>query len=76
MEKLRGCQEGELLEPFFLVDIWLILRLDRWEGARLDEAMRETLLEELFEQWLQRRVNQLLAGQPPEPLPLHLLERL
>ena len=76
VEKLRGCQEGELLEPFFLVDIWLILRLDRWEGARLDAAMRETLLEELFEQWLQRRVNQLLAGQPPEPLPLHLLERL
>ena len=76
VEKLRGCQEGELLEPFFLVDIWLILRLDRWEGARLDAAMRETLLEELFEQWLQRRVNQLLVGQPPEPLPLHLLERL
>ena len=76
VEKLRGCQEGELLEPFFLVDIWLILRLDRWEGARLDAAMRETLLEELFEQWLQRRVNQLLAGEPPEPLPLHLLQRL
>ena len=76
VEKLRGCQVGELLEPFFLVDIWLILRLDRWEGARLDAAMRETLLEELFEQWLQRRVNQLLAGQPLEPLPLHLLERL
>ena len=76
VEKLRGCQEGELLEPFFLVDIWLILRLDRWEGARLDAAMRETLMEELFEQWLQRRVNQLLAGQPPEALPLHLLQRL
>ncbi len=76
VEKLRGCQEGELLEPFFLVNIWLILRLDRWEGARLDAAMRRTLLEELFERWLDCRVNQLLAGQPPEPLPLHLLQRL
>ena len=28
--------------PFFLVNIWLILRLDRWEGARLDAAMRRT----------------------------------
>ena len=65
-----------MLEPFFLVDIWVILRLDHWKGARLDSAMRETLLDELFEQWLERRVNQLLAGQPPEPLPLHLLERL
>ena len=76
VEKLRGCQEGDLLEPFFLVDIWLILRLDQWEGARLDEAMRETMLEELFEQWLDRRVNQVLAGQTPEPLPLHLLKRV
>ena len=75
VEKLRGCREGELLEPFFLVDIWLILRLDHWEGARLDTAMRATMLEELFEQWLDRRVNQLLAGQAPDPLPLHLLER-
>ena len=76
VEKLRGCQEGELLEPFFLEDIWVILRLDHWEGARLDAAMRETLLDELFEQWLERRVDQLLAGQTPDPLPLHLLERL
>ena len=30
VEKLRGCQEGELLEPFFLEDIWVILRLDHW----------------------------------------------
>ena len=32
VEKLRGCQEGELLEPFFLVDIWLILR---WTAGRV-----------------------------------------
>ena len=76
VEKLRGCREGELLEPFFLVDIWLILRLEQWDGARLDETMHATLLEELFDQWLDRRVNQLLAGQSPDPLPLHLLKGL
>ena len=76
VEKLRGCQEGELLEPFFLVDIWLILRLERWEGARLDEAMRETMLEELFEQWLEQRMTTLMDGRTPEPLPTHLLERV
>ena len=76
VDKLRTSRPGQLWTPFFLKDIWVILRLDHWEGARLDAAMRETLLDELFEQWLERRVDQLLAGQTPDPLPLHLLERL
>ena len=74
VEKLRSCQEGELLEPFFLVNIWLILRLDQWDGARLDDEMREELLEDLFEQWLDDRVSELLAGRTPGLLPTHLLE--
>ena len=73
-EKLRISQPGQLWQPFFLVDIWLILRLDRWEGARLEDQLREELLNELFYDWLQRRVMQLLAGETPNPLPLHMLE--
>ena len=75
VEQLRGCREGELLAPFFLVDIWLILRLEQWQGARLDDAMRSTLLEELFDQWLDQRITTLLEGRTPDPLPNHLLER-
>jgi len=73
VQKLRTSQPGELLEPFFLVNIWLIIRLDAWRGARLEEAQREEILEDLFNQWLNQRVLQLLAGQRPNPLPLHLL---
>ena len=69
-----SCEAGELLEPFFLVNIWLILRLDQWDGARLDAAMREELIEDLFEQWLDDRVSELLAGRTPGLLPTHLLE--
>ena len=76
VEQLRGCREGELLAPFFLVDIWLILRLEQWQGARLDDAMRSTLLEELFDQWLEQRITTLIEGRTPEPLPTHLLERV
>ena len=76
VEKLRGCQEGELLEPFYLVDIWLILRLERWEGARLDDNMRSTMLSELFDHWLEQRITQLVDGRTPDPLPIHLLERV
>ena len=74
-EKLRISQPGQLLPPFFLVDIWLILRLDAWQGARLDDDTRSLLLKELFNDWLHLRVMRLLEGEQPDPLPLHLLGR-
>jgi parvulin-like peptidyl-prolyl isomerase len=74
-EKLRISQPGQLLPPFFLVDIWLILRLDSWQGARLDDDTRSELLQELFNDWLHQRVMRLLDGEQPDPLPLHLLSR-
>ena len=73
-EKLRISQPGQLWKPFYLVDIWLILRLDHWEGARLEDELREELLNELFYDWLQQRAMQLLAGETPNPLPLHMLD--
>ena len=74
VQKLRTSAPGQLLEPFFLVDVWLILRLEHWQGARLDQETREQLREELFEQWLNERVMQLLSGREPAPLPTHLLK--
>ena len=74
-EKLRISQPGQLLPPFFLVDIWLILRLDAWQGSRLDEDTRSDLLQELFNDWLHQRVMRLLDGEQPDPLPLHMLGR-
>jgi hypothetical protein len=74
-EKLRISQPGQLWEPFFLVNIWLILRLERWDGARLSDAKREEVLSELFDQWLEQRCRQLLAGETPPPLPIHLLSQ-
>ena len=74
-EKLRISQPGQLWPPFFLVNIWLILRLERWDGARLSAEKREEVLGELFDQWLEQRCRLLLAGQTPPPLPLHLLSQ-
>ena len=73
VDKLRTSRPGQLWTPFFLKDIWVILRLDSWEGARLDEDARQQLLQDLFEDWLQQRALKLLAGSTPEPLPLHRL---
>lgn len=73
VEKLRTSQPGQLWPPIFLKDIWVILRLDSWEGARLDDNIRQQMLDEQFNEWLQHRAGQLLAGEVPEPLPVHRL---
>ena len=73
-EKLRISQPGQLWPPIFLVNIWLILRLDRRIGAQLDEERSADLLNELFTDWLRPRVDQLLKGETPAALPLTLLE--
>lgn len=72
-EKLRVSQQGQLWPPFFLKDVWLILRLDVWEGKRLNDETRDQLLEELFSEWLNQRVMQLLNGEDPGPLLHHQL---
>ena len=74
--KLRTSQEGQLWPPFFLENIWLILRLDQWDGARLNDATRSELLDQIFDEWVEERVLQLLAGNTPGPLPLHALKAL
>jgi len=73
VDKLRASQPGKLWEPFFLEDIWVILRLDEWAGARLDEATRQQLLDELISEWINKRALKLLAGETPDPLPVHRL---
>ena len=69
-EKLRVSQPGQLWPPFFLVDIWVILRLEHWEGARLNDDGKEAILDELFGEWLNNRVMQYLNGETPGPLPI------
>jgi parvulin-like peptidyl-prolyl isomerase len=71
--QLRVSAPGQLWPPFFLVNIWLILRLDHLEQARLDDDIRRAMLDELFDEWLGRRVDQLLAGAVPPALPQQLL---
>jgi hypothetical protein len=44
------------------------VRLEKLTPARFDDAMRERLLQEELDRYLQRRVQQQLAGEPLDEL--------
>lgn len=56
---LYTSKPGQLLSPVQLEDIWIIVRLESYFPARLNRAMRQYLLEELFEQWVQKQLKEL-----------------
>ena len=67
-EWLRALQPGEVRPPEQLGEWHLILRLEQLSPARLDNAMRQLLLDEELNTFLSNRVAKLVAGEPVEPL--------
>jgi parvulin-like peptidyl-prolyl isomerase len=74
VQRLRAGVPGQVWPPFHLVNIWVVLRFEQLFPAKLDADMRARLLEEIFDLWLDARVQLLLAAEPLPPLPLHKLE--
>lgn len=68
VDALRGLQAGELAKPLSLGEWHLILRLEHFAPARLDDEMRSDLLNEQLEAFLDERVKRLQAGKPVEEL--------
>ncbi len=54
-------QERQLWPPTQIEDWFIILRLEKFFPARLDESMRRQLLNKLFRQWLKEQREQLLT---------------
>jgi hypothetical protein len=69
VNRLRTGEPGQIWEPFHLVNVWLILRMEQRFPAQLDQATRDQLIEELFDLWFQERVRLLMAGEPLPSLP-------
>lgn len=59
--KLKSLQPGQLAAPIQIAEWFVIVRLEKYLPAKLDDAMRARLTEELYEQWLQEQLNQLAA---------------
>ncbi len=56
---LSVSQPEQLWAPMQLGPWWVIIRLEKFVPAQLDEPMRQQLLDELFQSWLQEQLESL-----------------
>ena len=68
---LRGLKEGELSAPIALGEWQLLLRLEKLTPARLDEQVREQMLQESLDKFLNDRVSKLRNGDGDSLDPFH-----
>jgi parvulin-like peptidyl-prolyl isomerase len=59
--KILSLKAGQLAPPVQIADWFVIVRLEKYLPAQLDKDMRGRLIGELYEQWLQGKLNQLVA---------------
>lgn len=59
---LAVSQPGQLWPPTPMGEWFVIVRLEKFLPAKLDGAIRQRLLDELFNTWLGEQVQQVMAG--------------
>ena len=67
-DRLRSLRKGQLRPPEPMGGWHVLLRLESLTPARLDQSIRQKLLNEQFESWISQRVDAILAGDTPAPL--------
>ena len=67
-QRLNQANEGDLIGPFPVGNMHVLLRLDTRITTRLDEALQQQLIEELYAEWLHRQVDALTKGENMDPI--------
>ena len=67
-QRLDQANEGDLIGPISVGDFHVLLRLDTRITNRLDENMQAQLIEELYNEWLNRQLATLESGESIEPI--------
>ncbi|MEB3828709.1 peptidylprolyl isomerase [Phormidium sp. CCY1219] len=63
--KLLSISQPRQLWPPRQLDVWfVIIRLEKFIPAQLDDAMRQHLINEMFENWLREQIQKLGSLQP------------
>lgn len=58
---LATCQPGQLIPPTRVGEWIVIVRLENYLSAKLDEPMRQRMLDELFREWLNKTTKQKVS---------------
>ncbi|MEH2111446.1 peptidylprolyl isomerase [Nostoc sp.] len=61
VQMLSSSQPGQILPPTRIAEWFVILRLEKFIPAQLDEFMKVRLLNELFESWIQEQQKQIIS---------------
>lgn len=61
---LSTCKPGQLVPPTRVGDWIVIIRLENFISAKLDETMRQRMLDEMFRQWLNEQTEKKLSFFP------------
>ncbi|MBH8554760.1 peptidylprolyl isomerase [Nostocaceae cyanobacterium CENA357] len=61
VQMLSSSQPDQVLPPTRIAEWFVILRLEKFIPAQLDESMKARLLNELFETWLQEQKKQITS---------------
>jgi parvulin-like peptidyl-prolyl isomerase len=61
VQMLSSSQPDQILPPTRIAEWFVILRLEKFIPAQLDESMKARLLNELFETWLQEQKKQITS---------------
>ena len=59
-ERLKASKAGQLWPPFEIEGWWVLLRHERFIPATLNEAMRQRLISELYEEWITVKIKNAL----------------
>ncbi|MDZ7953022.1 peptidylprolyl isomerase [Nostoc sp. DedQUE09] len=62
VQMLSSSQPGQILPPTRIAEWFVILRLEKFIPAQLDEFMKVRLLSELFETWLQEQQKRIMSA--------------
>lgn len=65
-ERLRTSRPGQLSPPLLIEKWWLVVRLEVMRPATFDDAMQERMGRELFEEWVEEQVSELVRMREKE----------
>ena len=60
-ESISSSAPGDLLKPFKLENSWIVLRVEEKKPAKLDAKMEEKMMFELFEIYIQKKIDKILT---------------